>query len=242
MKKSILLMGMGCVMSATPAMAFEISPYAALRLTGTMVRSDADVVADYFYKNHYGATISDTTHKDTVFGVNVGAGASVALPYGALRGEIAFDWKADAKDDNSFEYEIKNLGVHEYETTTSIYDVMFNLYYDIDTGTKFVPFVTAGLGYGHIKIESSANGKIAGQAYELSSDESANNFVWSIGAGAAYELTDNLAIDLTYRYTDYGSVSKSIVTGMSPLQGKMSVDADFDVVAHEFMLGARYAF
>ena len=143
MKKSFALIGMGVAMASAPAMAFEISPYAALRLTGSVVNNDMTVVADYSFGGvtHYVNTMADETHSDFAFGANAAIGAKLDLGYGALRGEFAFDWKSDATDDNDFDFKVRNPYVHNFESTTSLYDVMFNLYYDFDTGTSFVPFL-----------------------------------------------------------------------------------------------------
>ena len=66
--------------------------------------------------------------------------------------------------------------------------------------------------------------------------------LWGVGAGVAYELTENLAIDLMYRYTNYGSVDANVELDVIGLRAILPVDADFDIATHEFMLGARYTF
>ena len=170
MKKSFALIGMGVAMAGAPAMAFEISPYAALRLTGSVVNNDMTVIADYSFGGvkHHVNTMADETHSDFAFGANAAIGAKLDLGYGALRGEFAFDWKSDATDDNDFYFKVKTPYVHNFESTTSLYDVMFNLYYDFDTGTSFVPFLTAGLGYGHIALSAAAAGKTMVQWTQMS--------------------------------------------------------------------------
>ena len=244
MKKSFALIGMGVAMASAPAMAFEISPYAALRLTGSVVNNDMTVISDYSFggKKHHVNTMADETHSDFAFGANAAIGAKLDLGYGALRGEFAFDWKSDATDDNDFYFKVDNPYVHNFESTTSLYDVMFNLYYDFDTGTSFVPFLTAGLGYGHIALSTTAAGISDYGAIDISNDINADNFVWGVGAGVAYELTENLAIDLMYRYTNYGSVDANGELNIIGLEKPLPVDADFDIATHEFMLGARYTF
>jgi outer membrane autotransporter protein len=104
---------------------------------------------------------------------------------------------------------------------------MFNAYYDIDTGTRFTPYVGAGLGYAHLKAK--ANGDVYGS-------ESADNLAWQLGAGVSYAATDNISVDLGYRYTDYGSLTSKY----SDEDGseKFKIDSD----ANEFYLGVRYAF
>jgi len=53
-------------------------------------------------------------------------------------------------------------------------------------------------------------------------------FAWQLGAGVAYAATDHVTFDAGYRYADYGDFTKD--------------DDKIDVSAHEFYLGARYAF
>lgn len=58
----------------------------------------------------------------------------------------------------------------------------------------FLPYVTGGLAFGHGSRESGVGG-----------DADATHIGWTAGAGVEIAATDNLSIDLQYRYTDLGT-------------------------------------
>lgn len=244
-KTTLMIMGMACTLGAN-AMATELSPYAALRLGMARVQNDATVSSEYSYsgKTIYKNQIADTDHTDNVFGAHAafGIGADFA-EYGAVRGELELNWNSDAKDNNNFDFAIKNKYTHKYETKTSVYGAMANLYYDMYTGTKFTPFVGGGIGWAHIKTSSTATGTVAeGMAMNISGDVSDNNFAWNVGAGISYALNDHIAFDISYRYSDFGSIDESAKISAPGLDALVNIDSKFDITSHEVMIGARYAF
>lgn len=243
MKKTIFLTSAICLLGAN-ANAFELTPYAGLRIAGIYSNNETNVLSDYSFggKTHHNNTISDTTHSDIHFGGRAAVGAETPIPYGTLRAEAEFGWNSDFTDDNDFPFEIDNLYTHNYETTTSIYDAMLNFYYDINTGTKFVPFVNAGIGYAHVEISSLATGNIPGGVLDIEIDSKADNLAWNVGAGVSYNLNENLAFDIAYRYTNYGSVTDSAAENILNLGKLLYINGDIDVSSHEVMIGARYKF
>lgn len=234
------------IFACAPAIANDINPYFKLMLTGSVVNNDLNVVSDYSFGGvtHYINTMSDDTHSDFAFGVNTGFGVKTDLPCGgALRMDLTFDWTADATDNNDFDFAVKTPYTHNFETTTSMYDIMLNMYYDFTNRSPFTPFIMAGLGYGHMKIETLTTGTIKSPGdLNIATDMKSDNFIWNIGAGVSYRMSDNISIDLMYRYTDYQDTNKNMSLMVPGLGAPMMVDADFDVSKHEFMLGMRYAF
>ena len=61
---------------------------------------------------------------------------------------------------------------------------------------------------------------------------SKNKFAYSLMAGVGAEITKNVTVDVGYRYTDYGSFSKTLE------DGKLK----FDTKAHQILAGVRYSF
>ncbi len=243
MKKTIFLTSAICLLGAN-ANAFELTPYAGLRIAGIYSNNETTVLSDYSFggKKHHNNVISDTTHSGIHFGGRAAVGAETPIPYGTLRAEAEFGWNSDFTDDNDFPFEITNFYTHNYETTTSIYDAMLNFYYDINTGTKFVPFVGAGIGYAHVEISSLATGNIPGGVLDIEIDSKADNLAWNVGAGVSYNLNENLAFDIAYRYTNYGSVTDSAAENILNLGKLLYINGDIDVSSHEVMIGARYKF
>ena len=120
-----------------------------------------------------------------------------------------------------------------------------NFFYDFDFGTKWTPYVGAGVGFGvyrqkaTVEIDIDEDLLMAGlgpippavllpMISEFESEmEVANDtlyrFEWQVSAGVAYNFNENWALDLGYRFNS------------------STVGGEF-VYAHEVKLGARYSF
>jgi opacity protein-like surface antigen len=108
-----------------------------------------------------------------------------------------------------------------------------NAYYDITTGTAFTPYVGAGLGVAWVNLKVSTNNASS----TIDGDHDTLNFAWNVGAGVGYALSDNVVIDLGYRYTDFGD-SKSVTDPQLP-----TVTQKFkDIHSHSALLALRYQF
>ena len=89
----------------------------------------------------------------------------------------------------------------------SMSSVLGNLYFDIPTSSMVTPYLGAGVGYGWAEDDAGRN---------------TDGFAYALTAGAAVDLTDNLAADVGYRF-------RQIVSG----------DGAHD---HEVLVGLRYKF
>ena len=74
----------------------------------------------------------------------------------------------------------------------SLLSVMANGYYDFKTSGKIKPYVMAGLGIAHINADDEI-----GIPTPWLDD---TYFAWQLGAGAGYEVSSNVTIDVGYRY------------------------------------------
>jgi opacity protein-like surface antigen len=69
-------------------------------------------------------------------------------------------------------------------------NALANVWVDIPTGTKFVPYVGGGIGISAFEVDG----------------ETDSGFAWQLGAGVAYHLTDGLAVTGDVRYRSANSV------------------------------------
>lgn len=118
--------------------------------------------------------------------------------------------------------------------------LMLNGYYDFKNTTKFTPYLSAGLGVSRIENDISTNPEMFNSSEHISTDTSEhistdtnNNFAWTAGAGVAYQVTKDVALDLAYRYVDAGEIETSL-----SLDGATSAD----LISHDYSLGIRYNF
>ena len=210
MKKTLLMAGVATALFAVNANAFDYNQYVSAKLTYAFASHDYKWGTP---KREVGAN----GFNDEVFGGNVAYG----IKAGPVRTELELNIKEDAEKmfhgkSGSLKLVMKNQFA------------MWNTYYDINTGTKFTPYVGVGLGVARLKAKEINQGK----STYISGKKDATNFAWQIGAGVNYALTDNWSVDLGYRYLDEGHVKYEDAQGSNKFEAK----------SHEFLLGARYTF
>lgn len=103
-----------------------------------------------------------------------------------------------------------------------------NGYWDIETGTALTPYIGAGIGASYIDQSMTS-----GPGWARHSTQDSNwGLAWNVGAGVAYAITDNLALDLQYRFAGFGE--SEVKHGGSNVSNYMT--------ANEFMAGMRISF
>ena len=104
----------------------------------------------------------------------------------------------------------------------SLLTVMANGYYDLNAGSGFKPYVMAGLGIAHINADDDH-----GISDPWLDD---TYFAWQLGAGVGYEVSENITIDVGYRY-------------LKPEGIECPIDLnDVSWESHNILAGIRYKF
>lgn len=117
--------------------------------------------------------------------------------------------------------------------------LMLNGYYDFKNTSKFTPYLGAGVGVTRIKNKQSLNPEFFIESDSQS--DTSNTFTWSANVGVAYQVTENVALDLGYRYVDAGEIEFN--TNNSVFFGPNSdMKTTADLVSHDYSLGIRYNF
>ena len=100
-----------------------------------------------------------------------------------------------------------------YRGNLSSYLVMANGYVDLGTWWCLTPFVGAGVGWaqnhlngvtdtGFAYLGPGATGSPTGGFF---GNGTTNNFAWALMAGVDFDVTQNLKLELGYRYLNYGT-------------------------------------
>ncbi len=107
--------------------------------------------------------------------------------------------------------------------------LMANAWYELDTGSNLKPFIRGGVGVAWLDFSADAanTGTLLVDA-RAAVDEDELGFAWQAGAGVNYEISENNAISLEYRYIDAGNVK---------IEG-----AKIDYAAQSVMLGFKTRF
>ena len=101
-------------------------------------------------------------------------------------------------------------------TTTDVSTLSgtINGYWDIGAFEGIIPYVGAGVGFAHLSTSDQTT--TVGIAIE--SGSTTDNLAWSLNAGAAYELFQNTALDINYRFINLGDFKKELTRHMTSYQ------------------------
>lgn len=147
-----------------------------------------------------------------------------------IRAELEFAMRGNNEEKDSNE-----VGSYRFKYNAST--LMANFYYDFRNESAFTPYVGAGVGLAFIGVDNKMD---IGGVRVARDDETFTNFAFNLGAGVAYNFTDNLAVDLGYRYLNMGYVESTGSRNVSGVNVKHTTGSY--LYNHEIMLGARVTF
>ena len=208
MKKILLLAGVACLLSANADA--KVNQYISGKLSYDFNKVK---VKDHNYDE---AAIARWKANKELIGTHVAYGVRA----GYVRGEVELNNSRDVKRnwlegsvDNGDQLMMKHFRLYKHS-------FMANAYFDYLTCTPWTPYVGAGIGLSHLKVDFGDEGK------------STNNLAWQVMAGIAYDVTSNWTVDAGYRYADLGRIRWNYGDGVAKTTAR----------DHEIMLGARYNF
>jgi opacity protein-like surface antigen len=117
---------------------------------------------------------------------------------------------------------------YDEKWTYSIQSYMVNGYADFNAECKISPFLMAGIGIANIQNKEAYLGISDGGATVTGTSNGV--FAWQVGAGVGVKASDNVTIDLSYRY-----FAASNADGFAE-------DRKVDVSTSNFLIGGRYSF
>ncbi|WP_176730415.1 outer membrane protein [Devosia insulae] len=147
--------------------------------------------------------------------LGVNAGANFTLDNGIVLGVVGDIAWADIKD---------TLVQPPFGSVTSTLDWQGSLRGRIGfDGGAFLPYLTAGLAVAHNNVEAVGLG---------AGEDDAIHAGWTAGAGVELAATENLSVDLAYRYSDYGNADYTTGGGTGELH----------LTAHQVTVGLNWGF
>jgi len=258
-----LMVLVGVLMIPSVGSADQIGIYVAPKFVyGLTQMRGVKVAEDYDYAGSLppGTTPSSGnlgSHTDNTFGGSIAIGYDFSKKFNVpVRTELeyaAFS-TAEAKHHQRIVFDDTDHEDLWNKQTYQIQTLFINAYWDINTGTKFTPYLGAGLGMGFIGTKARDWGASYNPAdpYGPDRDEFDNpinkktrtNFAWNIGAGVGYDITDNWTIDAGYRFVGLGSV-KSGNNREYDDNGDFLGNSWFktrNLYHHQFAIGLRFTF
>ena len=177
-------------------------------------------------------------------GVDFGAGFGYQFT-DDFRGDLtAHYWEHDVSGKDEGE-DCFGLCGSEEDGKAKAWELMANAYVDVGTFAGITPYVGAGLGGVHVKYEDFDSTTYDGAGAIIETNlpgEESWRFAYALMAGASYDLTKSLKIDVGYRYVNvedgdmFGFDEFTADAGASGAQG---TDNGFD--RHTIQAGIRYS-
>ncbi len=124
---------------------------------------------------------------------------------------------------------------------TRVNTLMVNAFYDFPLGNEITPYVTAGVGAAFVRHNIATSSNVGGQALaEDGYNSKKTNLAWAVGAGVAWDATENVSVELGYTFTDAGDITTDWAAANGIIKG--DGDVHTKVQLHSLHAGVRYYF
>lgn len=221
--EKLFVLGLG--LSALPSLAFDGKAYVTPKI-GYGVG-----LVDNAYLELGGSKISLPDENENMF---LG-GFSLGYDMGAIRSEAELLY---SQIDVTYSMDSDGYFASD-EYNVSILTGFMNIYYDIHTNTALTPYIGGGMGLSSVNMEYTS--KLNGQTF-YNKEQRNNNFAWHIGVGASYEISDNMSLDLSYRYMDLGKYKIEDNNLSLGLDYTSTASLSGNLSSHQALLGFRISF
>ncbi|MBB5348455.1 porin family protein [Desulfoprunum benzoelyticum] len=152
------------------------------------------------------------------------SGVAVTGAIGYRMGNVRMEAEIGYQNNDTDEigYSIWSMPLSGDMTATSF---LANGYYDFTTGSRFTPFITAGIGMAEVEMDDL---DYPGSGEPSASDDD-TAFAWQVGAGVSYAVNANFDLEVKYRYF--------VIDDVEILDGEVESPS-----SHNVYLGMRYTF
>lgn len=169
---------------------------------------------------------------------------------------VGYQWNDWLRTDITAEYRgsadfhaldrFNNGGVYntnQYTASKSEWVALFNAYVDMGTWWGITPFVGAGVGVAWNTIDHFRDVNVIAGGGGWADSNTTTNLAWALYAGAAYHVTPNLILELSYRYLDLGKAQSGTLQNLDPtfVSGNPKAPVTFNnITSNDVMIGVRY--
>ncbi len=125
---------------------------------------------------------------------NWAKGLRVELEAGYRRSDMGGAWTTSSGSTGGF-----------LDGNLSTFSIMANAWYDIDIGSKVVPYIGGGVGWGRshaevARVETFTSSDPTTYDFINSVERHNSGFAWQLGLGFNYEVAQDVDVGIGYRY------------------------------------------
>ena len=151
-----------------------------------------------------------------------------------FRGEVSGGFVASS--DQLLNYGDDTVSLTETSTDNEIWTAMVSGYVDLGTYVGITPYLGGGIGLAYNKARESFERDFADPLVDdidISRTRNHTTWAYTLNAGASYQVTDNMSVDLGYQYFSAPDLEFTELSAGSP-----TVSKGMDI--HQVKVGLRY--
>ncbi|HVX36512.1 MAG TPA: outer membrane beta-barrel protein [Hyphomicrobium sp.] len=215
----------------------------------------ARVDGGYAWYNKPGVSVEGFTTHDTDMGSAWSIGGGIGHYFGrGFRGDVTVDYLFNAATETTLCDCSGTSATPKFDFSSTV--VLANLYYDLNRGGRFSPYIGGGVGFAHnqtsggtVDVSCGCSGTVDGDTSNSFAAAGMAGFSWRLRGGetrymgglkdepVAVSSGHALYLDVGYRFLYLGDAA----TGQVAWDGNSVSEAKLkDVTAHQIRIGLRY--
>lgn len=130
---------------------------------------------------------------------------------------------------------------NEHTGNKSEWLFLANAFWDVTTIRGITPYVGAGVGFAAVTLSNFWDVNTVNGALHFAEENTEWNLAWALHAGMAYNISDALTLDVSYRYVSLGDgTTDSYQPFNAPGTTSLSPTTLEDLDSHDVMVGLRW--
>jgi len=199
----------------------------------TYVRSDP-LLSGFYLRGDVGQRRGAMTAADATTGIDPTVDSSGYATMFGLGAGFRMKWlRADFTVDYATPQTYSGTSVSPGDVTAKIQNTtaLLNVYADLGTWYRFTPYIGGGIGTARVAVSDFQGPVPPGSG---TASHSQWNLAWAAMAGTAFALSENLQVDVGYRYLNFNSAHSA--------DGPLGGITFRNLAAHEVRVGLRWNF
>jgi opacity protein-like surface antigen len=134
-------------------------------------------------------------------------------------------------------------GTNEHTADIKTWLGLANAYIDMGNWCGGItPYIGAGIGFATISVDGLRDDGLTnvGSSIAYGADKTTTNFAYAFYAGASFDVTPQVALDLSYRWVNLGSAQSGPVTTYNSNVAAYSGQHLKDITSNDVLFGVRY--
>ena len=158
-----------------------------------------------------------------------GLGGAVGYDFGEFRTDAEFSFLSSKFDFGASE------ATDDADDSLTVLAMTANAWYDLDTGTAFLPYIGVGLGVANVSVTLAGATENADPTFK----GAGWGFAYQAGVGVGFEVAEGFSLTAGYQF--FGTL-ETVVTDPGEDAESDSDDASVSpsLMAHRIQLGLRY--